>query len=101
MGGFWLQDYGEVPKYLQQRNQEQQRAQEDFENFVKEHREQGALTNLSEDRRQAVLEVSHSLEISGTAAFPIFKELNVRYGSNKDALCLCPGSEEDLGSAAP
>ncbi|XP_003968195.1 enkurin [Takifugu rubripes] len=49
-------DYGEVPKYLQQRSQEQQRAQEDFENFVKDHREQAALTNLSEERRQAVLE---------------------------------------------
>lgn len=52
-----MQDYGEVPKYLQQRREEQQRAQEDLEDFVKEHREQGALTNLSEDRRQAVLEV--------------------------------------------
>lgn len=52
-----LQDYGEVPRYLQQRREEQQRAQEDFEDFVKDHREQGVLTNLSEDRRQAVLEV--------------------------------------------
>lgn len=52
-----MQDYGAVPKYLQQRKEEQQRAQKDFEDFVKEHREQGGLTNLSEDRRQAVLEV--------------------------------------------
>lgn len=52
-----MQDYGEVPKYLQQRREEQQRAQEDFEDFVKDHREQEALTNLSEDRRQAILEV--------------------------------------------
>lgn len=67
MDGFCLQDYGEVPKYLQQRSQEQQRAQEDFENFVKDHREQAALTNLSEERRQAVLEVSRYREMSDTA----------------------------------
>lgn len=46
-----------MPKYLQQRHQEQQRAQQDFEDFVKDSREQGAMTNLSEERRQAVLEV--------------------------------------------
>lgn len=52
-----MQDYGAVPKYLQQRHQEQQRAQQDFEDFVKDSREQGAMINLSEERRQAVLEV--------------------------------------------
>lgn len=59
-----MQDYGEVPKYLQQRRQEQQRAQEDFENFVKDHKDQGTLTNLSEERRQAVLEVPRFLDVS-------------------------------------
>lgn len=73
MDDFCLQDYGEVPKYLQQRNQEQQRAQEEFENFMKDHKEQGAMTSLSEERRQVVLEVSHCLEMSDEAGFLILK----------------------------
>lgn len=73
MDDFCLQGYGEVPKYLQQRNQEQQRAEEEFENFMKDHKEQGAISNLSEERRQAVLEVSHCLEMSDAAGFLIFR----------------------------
>lgn len=52
-----LQHYGEVPEYLQQHREEERRAQEDYDNFVKGHREQAAMKNLSEERRQAVLEV--------------------------------------------
>ncbi|XP_047468026.1 enkurin [Mugil cephalus] len=49
-------DYGEVPEYLQQRNEEERRAQEEFNNFVREQREQGAMKHLSDEERQAVLE---------------------------------------------
>lgn len=52
-----LQDYGEVPEYLQQRNEEEQRAQEAYDRCVKEQREQGAMKHLSDEERQAVLEV--------------------------------------------
>lgn len=51
------QHYGEVPEYLQQRHEEERRAQEDDDTFVKEQREQGAMKNLSDERRQAILEV--------------------------------------------
>ncbi|XP_042366712.1 enkurin [Plectropomus leopardus] len=48
--------YGEVPEYLQQRNDEERRAQEEYDNFVKEQREQGAMKHLSDEERHAVLE---------------------------------------------
>ncbi|KAI3355429.1 hypothetical protein L3Q82_018267 [Scortum barcoo] len=48
--------YGEVPEYLQQRNDEERRAQEQYDNFVKEQREQGAMKHLSDEERRAVLE---------------------------------------------
>ncbi|XP_063768223.1 enkurin [Eleginops maclovinus] len=49
-------DYGEVPEYLLQRNEEEQRAQEEYDEFVKEQREQGAMKHLSDEERHAVLE---------------------------------------------
>ncbi len=52
-----FQHYGEVPDYLQQRNEEERRAQEEYDNFVKEQRERGAMKHLSDEERQAVLEV--------------------------------------------
>ncbi|XP_026148691.1 enkurin [Mastacembelus armatus] len=49
-------DYGEVPEYLHKRNEEEQRAQEEYDNFVKEQKEQGAMKHLSDVERQAILE---------------------------------------------
>ncbi|KAK2859688.1 hypothetical protein Q5P01_004308 [Channa striata] len=49
-------DYGEVPEYLQQRNQEEQRAQEAYDNYVREQKERGAMKYLSDEERQAILE---------------------------------------------
>ncbi|XP_074549670.1 enkurin [Halichoeres trimaculatus] len=49
-------DYGEVPQYLQQRNEEEKMAQEEFRNFVKEQRAQGAMKQLSEEERTNILE---------------------------------------------
>ncbi|XP_068604222.1 enkurin [Brachionichthys hirsutus] len=48
--------YGEVPEYLQQRNHEEQSAQEEYNSFVREQREQGAVKHLSDEERRAVLE---------------------------------------------
>ncbi|XP_070708881.1 enkurin [Pempheris klunzingeri] len=42
-------DYGEVPEYLQ-------RAQKEYDSFVREQKEQGAMKHLSDEERQAVLE---------------------------------------------
>ncbi|XP_028288437.1 enkurin-like [Parambassis ranga] len=49
-------DYGQVPEYLLQRNEEERIAQERHEDFLKEQREQASMKNLSEEERQAVLE---------------------------------------------
>uniref|UniRef100_A0A672ZGU2 Enkurin, TRPC channel interacting protein n=1 Tax=Sphaeramia orbicularis TaxID=375764 RepID=A0A672ZGU2_9TELE len=49
-------DYGEVPVYLQQRNEEQQRAQEAYDSYVREQKEQGAMKQLSDEERQSILE---------------------------------------------
>ncbi|XP_071340802.1 enkurin isoform X2 [Trachinotus anak] len=49
-------DYGEVPEYLLQRSEEERRAQEQYDNFVKEQKEQGAMKHLSDEERQAVVE---------------------------------------------
>ncbi|XP_058502922.1 enkurin [Solea solea] len=49
-------DYGEVPEYLLQRNEEKQRAQEEYDDYVRDQQEQGAMTHLSDAERQTVLE---------------------------------------------
>ncbi|KAF7649204.1 hypothetical protein LDENG_00145430 [Lucifuga dentata] len=48
-------DYGEIPEYLQQRNEDAWRAQEEYDNYVKEQRRQGALKQLSDEEREAIL----------------------------------------------
>ncbi|KAM9839729.1 enkurin [Aulostomus maculatus] len=49
-------DFGEVPEYLLQRKEEERRAQEEYDRYVKEQREQGAMKHLSDQERQDVLE---------------------------------------------
>ncbi|XP_053198532.1 enkurin isoform X2 [Scomber japonicus] len=49
-------DYGEVPDYLLQRNAEEQRAKEEYDRFVKEQTDQGAMKHLSDEERHAILE---------------------------------------------
>ncbi|XP_029384866.1 enkurin [Echeneis naucrates] len=49
-------DYGVVPEYLLQRSEEERRAKEEYDNFVKEQKDQGAMKHLSDEERQAVLE---------------------------------------------
>ncbi|KAE8279691.1 Enkurin [Larimichthys crocea] len=48
--------YGEVPDYLQQRNEEERQAQEEYDNFVREQRERGAMNHLSDEKRQVILQ---------------------------------------------
>ncbi|KAM9333224.1 enkurin [Pholidichthys leucotaenia] len=48
-------DYGKVPVYLQQRTEEAHRAQEEYNNMMKQQREQGPLKHLTEEEREAIL----------------------------------------------
>ncbi|XP_067434461.1 enkurin [Thunnus thynnus] len=49
-------DYGEVPEYLLQRNEDERRAKEEYDKFVREQMDQGAMKPLSDEERQAILE---------------------------------------------
>lgn len=54
---FYSQDYGEVPEYLLQRHEEEQRAQEVYDKFLKEQKGQANMKSLSDGERQDILEV--------------------------------------------
>uniref|UniRef100_A0A668APG9 Enkurin, TRPC channel interacting protein n=1 Tax=Myripristis murdjan TaxID=586833 RepID=A0A668APG9_9TELE len=49
-------DFGEIPEYLQQRKEDALRAQEEYDNYVKEQLQQRAMKQLSDAERQAILE---------------------------------------------
>ncbi|KAF7708989.1 hypothetical protein HF521_018046 [Silurus meridionalis] len=51
-------DYGKVPEYLKQRQEELRRAQEEYDRYVKKKRKEEAMMQLSEEERQDIL---HSL----------------------------------------
>jgi len=48
-------DFGEVPTYLTRRKEEVERAQEEYDAYVREHYKRGAMKKLSEDERQGIL----------------------------------------------
>ncbi|PAA72437.1 hypothetical protein BOX15_Mlig006351g1 [Macrostomum lignano] len=48
-------DYGEVPEYLKKRADEIRRAQEEYDNYVKEMRQRGAMQQLTDEERQAIV----------------------------------------------
>ncbi|KAM4605908.1 enkurin [Polymixia lowei] len=48
--------YGEMPEYLQQRREEARRAQEEYNDYVKDRMKQGAMKQLSEEERRTILE---------------------------------------------
>ncbi|CAH1237787.1 ENKUR [Branchiostoma lanceolatum] len=49
-------DYGKTPEYLNRRKEEVQRAQEEYEAYVREHFRRGAMKSLSEAERQMMLD---------------------------------------------
>lgn len=53
VSGSCLQDYGEVPAYLQWRIEARQRVQEKYENFVKEQQEQ-QIRKIFEEQQDAL-----------------------------------------------
>lgn len=52
-----FQSYGKVPEYLRHRNEEVHRSVDEYNKYLKEQMEQGAMRELSEEERQANLEV--------------------------------------------
>ncbi|XP_026884675.2 enkurin [Electrophorus electricus] len=48
-------DYGRTPEYLEQRREEVRRAQEQYDNYVKERLKDGAMKQLSKDEHQSIL----------------------------------------------
>ncbi|KAI1891351.1 hypothetical protein AGOR_G00142910 [Albula goreensis] len=49
-------DYGQTPEYLQQRKEEERRAQEEYDEYVKERMRQGAMKQLSDEDRLSTLQ---------------------------------------------
>ncbi|XP_075903679.1 enkurin isoform X1 [Nelusetta ayraudi] len=47
--------FGKLPKYLQKRIEDEQKALEEYNNFLKEQREQTAMTHVSIEKRKSVL----------------------------------------------
>ena len=53
---FILQEFGEVPTYLTKRKEEIKRAQEEYDQYIAEHFRRGALRQLTEEERAAILD---------------------------------------------
>ncbi|KAK7109176.1 enkurin-like [Littorina saxatilis] len=49
-------NFGEVPVYLNKRNEEVKRAQEEYDAYVSEHFRRGALRSLTNDERQIIID---------------------------------------------
>ncbi|KAK3572507.1 hypothetical protein QTP86_034298 [Hemibagrus guttatus] len=49
-------DYGQIPQYLTQRQEEVRQAQEEYDRYVKERMKEGAMKQLSEEERQEILD---------------------------------------------
>ena len=51
-------DYGVTPEYICKRNEEIKNAQEEYDNYIQENLRKAAMKRLSDEEREAVLEVS-------------------------------------------
>ncbi|XP_033126896.1 enkurin-like [Anneissia japonica] len=49
-------NFGKVPEYLTKRNEEVRRAQEEYDDYIREHYRRGAMKNLSESERQSIID---------------------------------------------
>lgn len=52
------QDYGVTPEYICKRNEDVKRAQEEYDNYIQENLKKAAMKRLSDEEREAVLQVS-------------------------------------------
>ena len=48
-------DYGKVPEYLQKRNEEVKRAQEEYDAYIRERMRQGAMKQLTDEERDDII----------------------------------------------
>lgn len=51
-----VQDFGETPAYVLKRKEEMQRAQDEYDAYVAEHFRRGAMRQLTDDERQALID---------------------------------------------
>ena len=49
------EDYGKVPDYLQKRNEEVKRAQEEYDAYIRERMRQGAMKQLTDEERDEII----------------------------------------------
>jgi transcription termination factor NusB len=52
------QDYGITPEYICKRNEDVKKAQEEYDNYIQENLKKAAMKRLSDEEREAVLQVS-------------------------------------------
>ncbi|KAG7336427.1 hypothetical protein KOW79_001120 [Hemibagrus wyckioides] len=50
------EDYGQIPQYLTQRQEEVRQAQEEYDRYIKERMKEGAMKQLSDEERQEILD---------------------------------------------
>lgn len=50
--------YGVTPDYIRKRNEEVKKAQEEYDNYIQENLKEAAMKRLSDEEREAVLQVS-------------------------------------------
>lgn len=55
---YCCQDYGQTPEYLLQRREEVRKAQEEYNNYVKDSMKDGAMKQLSDAERHKILQVN-------------------------------------------
>lgn len=67
----FLQHFGKLPKYLQKRIDDEQKALEEYNNFLKEQREQAAMTHVSIEKRKSLLKVNKHWPGSQSAMEPV------------------------------
>ncbi|XP_071943017.1 enkurin-like [Antedon mediterranea] len=51
-----MKKYGNVPDYLTKRNDEVKRAQEEYDEYIKEHYRRGAMKSLSDNERKSIID---------------------------------------------
>ena len=51
-------DYGVTPEYICKRNEEVKKAQEEYDNYIQENLRKAAMKRISDEEREAVLQVS-------------------------------------------
>lgn len=96
------QDYGITPEYICKRNEDVKRAQEEYDNYIQENLKKAAMKRLSDEEREAVLQVSlpEFAPLSLSRQSPINSTTEARalkclFGSSKSAQSKAYSSERE------